>query len=118
MAIASIMDRYKYTRFVYGCLFEANQTGQTCFDPVFFHYPDDTMTYNDPEETFIVGNAILVVPVLDFVGKDNKYQAYFPEGNWTDLDDFSTIEVRSMLGPDHMKQNLTAKDTTVRKFLK
>lgn len=76
------------------------------------------MTYNDPEETFIVGNAILVVPVLDFVGKDNKYQAYFPEGNWTDLDDFSTIEVRSMLGPDHMKQNLTAKDTTVRKFLK
>jgi len=29
------------------------------------------MTYNDVENTFIVGNAILVAPVVDFVGKDN-----------------------------------------------
>ena len=76
------------------------------------------MTYNDVENTFIVGNAILVAPVVDFVGNDSMYQAYIPAGNWTDLDDFSTLEVVPVLNPDHMKQNLTAKDTTVRKFLK
>jgi alpha-glucosidase (family GH31 glycosyl hydrolase) len=75
------------------------------------------MTYNDIENTFIVGNAVLVAPVLDFLEKDNIYEAYFPAGNWTDLDDFSTIEVIPVIDPSHMKQKLTAKDTTVKKFL-
>lgn len=115
MANASIHDRYKYARFVYGCLFDASQSGQTCFDPVLFHYPTDNKTYTDIEHTFIVGDSILVAPVVESLPKDKTYEAYFPAGNWTDLDDYTTHEVK-MNTTDKMK--LTAKDTTVQKYLR
>jgi len=116
MANASIWDRYKYTRFVYGCLFEASGSGQTCFDPLLFHYPTDNMTYTDIEHTFMVGDSILVAPVVESLASTTtKYEAYFPAGNWTDLDDFTTSEVKA---GTTTKMSLTAKTTTVNKFLR
>lgn len=88
-------------------------SGRTCFDPVLFHYYDDEKTYMDVEHTFIVGDSILVAPVLDKLGADKKYQAYFPAGNWTDLDDWSVHHVKAN-STDMM--SLTAKET-VNKFL-
>lgn len=116
MANASIYDRYKYTRFVYGCLFESSNSGQTCFDPLLFHYPTDKMTYTDIENTFLVGDSILVAPVVQSLkSTTDKYEAYFPTGNWTDLDDYTTQEVKN---GTTTKMTLTAKTTTVNKFLR
>jgi len=116
MANASIWDRYKYTRFVYGCLFEASQSGQTCFDPLLFHYPTDNMTYTNIEHTFMVGDSILVAPVVEALASTtDKYEAYFPAGNWTDLDDYTTHEVKNGTTTN---MNLTATVTTVNKFLR
>ena len=89
MARRAIFDRYRYTRFMYTCLFEASKTGKTCFDPLLFHYPDTYGSYMDTEQTFLVGDAIKVSPVLQSKENmtDNKYDVFFPKGKWIDLDD-------------------------------
>lgn len=61
----AMTQRYMYLRHMYTCLFEASQTGQTCFDPLLFHYPDDDEVYNNIENTFIVGDALKIAPVLE-----------------------------------------------------
>jgi alpha-glucosidase (family GH31 glycosyl hydrolase) len=80
---------------MYTCLFEASIYGKTCYDPLMFHYPNDMNVYTDIEETFIVGDAIKVTPVLSAKagmeyceGSTEKkcVSSYFPEGTWVDLD--------------------------------
>lgn len=34
-------DRYQYLRLMYTCMFEASKFGTTCFDPLFYHFPED-----------------------------------------------------------------------------
>lgn len=41
MAKASLMERLRNSRQMYTCLFEAQNSGETCFDPLFFHFPTD-----------------------------------------------------------------------------
>lgn len=62
MAIESIKERYKYLMLMQTCLKTAEETGNTCFDPLFFHYPDASQ--DDIEHTFIAANSIKVSPVL------------------------------------------------------
>lgn len=81
-----MLDRYQYVRLMYTCLFEASKWGSTCFDPLFYHYPEDENTYKDVESTFIVANAIKVSPVISAgVKENNEYMSYFPAGAWTSL---------------------------------
>ena len=44
-AFASIHYRYQYVRLIYTCLYEASMWGTTCFDPLFFHYPEDDKAF-------------------------------------------------------------------------
>jgi len=62
MAIDSIKERYKYLMFLYTCMF-STKDGNTCFDPMLFHYPDEEEAYNNIEQNFIVGDALKVSPV-------------------------------------------------------
>eukprot|EP00350_Pseudokeronopsis_sp_OXSARD2_P008340 CAMPEP_0170555920 /NCGR_PEP_ID=MMETSP0211-20121228/14669_1 /TAXON_ID=311385 /ORGANISM="Pseudokeronopsis sp., Strain OXSARD2" /LENGTH=62 /DNA_ID=CAMNT_0010865949 /DNA_START=99 /DNA_END=283 /DNA_ORIENTATION=+ len=55
MAKESLFDRYQYLRHMYTCLFEANQYGGSCIDPLFFYYPEDESLYDNIEESFMVG---------------------------------------------------------------
>jgi len=51
--------------------------------PLIFDYPFDQGCFEDPESTFMVGDAIKVSPVI---AKGTKtYQVYFPAGRWADL---------------------------------
>ena len=61
----ALYDRYSYLRMMYTCLFEASQQAQTCFDPLFFHYPNDPNTYDNVEDNFIAAGAVKVAPILD-----------------------------------------------------
>ena len=45
IARESIYDRYQYIRQMYTCLYEINQWGGSCFDPLFFYYPGDQNTF-------------------------------------------------------------------------
>lgn len=110
MAKNAIIDRYSYIHFMYTCLYEASVYGRTCYDPLIFHYPEIESVYDDTEETFLVGDAILVSPVLlpykdmkettqPVPGQENKrIDAFFPPGTWVNLDDFLAINIKEPKG--------------------
>jgi len=85
----AIHDRLQYLRHLYTCLFEASKSGQTCFDPLFFHYPYDDSTFMETEHSFIVGDALKVSPVLAPGVK--TIRSYFPRGSWVSMKDFGDI---------------------------
>lgn len=94
--VDAIFERYKYARHMYGCLFEASQSGQTCFDPLFYHYgfPMDGI-----EDQFIFANAIKVAPIMqDYSETELLFPVFFPPGSWVNLDDFSVVRVNKTEG--------------------
>jgi len=64
MAKNALYDRLQYMRHLYTCIYEAHAEGGTCFDPLFFYYPELDDAYNDIEHTFIVAGTFKVSPVL------------------------------------------------------
>ena len=101
----SLIDRLQYTRLLYTCLYDASQTGETCFDPLFFHYPNDTLAMNDPEHSFMFANQIKVSPVMEegVCNTENRtFKSYFPSpgydidgeaitGRWVNLDNYADV---------------------------
>lgn len=84
---------------MYTCLFEVNQRGGSCFDPLFYHYPNDAETYKDYESTFIVANNLKVSPILDKLADGaTTFKSYFPQGKWVNLADLSEIIDTSKAG--------------------
>ena len=77
---------------------------QTCFDPLFYYFPEDDNVYKNYEEQFIVGGAIKVAPILT-PGIADSYPVYFPHGTWVNLADYSEI----ITGP--VTKNITTKLT-------
>ncbi len=59
---------------------EAARTGLPVVRHLFIHYPEDPNTYGLSYEQFLVGNDLMVVPVLDPGRK--TVEAYFPAGQW------------------------------------
>mmetsp|Transcript_43930 Transcript_43930/g.42469 ORF Transcript_43930/g.42469 Transcript_43930/m.42469 type:complete len:212 (+) Transcript_43930:2194-2829(+) len=93
MAKESLFDRYQYLRHMYTCLFEANQYGGSCIDPLFFYYPEDESLYDNIEESFMVGGALKVSPILAALDGATTFDSYFPEGDWVNLADFSVNSI-------------------------
>jgi len=89
MAKNALFDRLQYSRQMYTCLFEATQTGETCFDPLLFHYPNVNAVFENIEETFIAAGHLKVSPVL--TAGATSVDTFFPNGDWVDLTDFSNI---------------------------
>lgn len=82
-------------RLIYTCLFEASQNGGSCYDPLFFHFPEDEDTYENIEHTFIVANALKVSPVLQSnLTENSKNSVYFPAGTWVSMADYGDIIVQ------------------------
>ena len=97
---------------MYGCLFEASQNGQTCFDPLFYHYG---FPMEDIESTFIVGDAIKVSPVLEELDYIGPINVFFPPGNWVDLEDYEVLTVDNPEG--EIKEIVSEKNFLIRKHL-
>ena len=73
-------------------MFEVYRKGGTCFDPLFFHYPNDPEVYNDIESSFIVANSLKVSPILTKLEEgEATFKSYFPTGLWVNLADPSEI---------------------------
>ena len=88
-ALNAQSDRLQYLRQMYSCMFVASQGGESCYDPIFMHYPFINASYENPEHTFIVANAFKVSPVLE--PNVTTYQSFFPNGEWINLNNFSDI---------------------------
>lgn len=86
--------------------------GGTCFDPLFFHYPEDEVTYNNIEHSFIYANTLKVTPVLDYETSKSFYlRSYFPKGEWVNFNDLKDI-VKSKGGEDGWKDLHVPKDSS------
>lgn len=76
---------------MYTCLFEINQYGGSCFDPLFYYYPTDANTFDQVEHTFMVSGALKVSPILN-ANVTYNFSSYFPAGRWVDLSDYSVVD--------------------------
>lgn len=59
---------------------DAAANGSPVARPLFFHYPDDPVSYRADQDEFLLGADILVAPVLD-PGQSTR-RLYLPAGNW------------------------------------
>ena len=87
-----MQKRYAYLGAMYTCLFEVSTRGGTCFDPLFYHYPDDQYAHSDYESSFIFANVLKVSPILSTLKSTaTTYNSYFPSGVWVNVEDRSEI---------------------------
>lgn len=104
-AINALSDRLQYLRQFYTCMFLASQGGESCYDPMFMHYPSLEEAYENPEHTFISANTFKVSPVLE--PNVTNYFSFFPNGEWINLNNFTDVLfVNGTNGSDMV--NLTA----------
>jgi len=96
-------QRLNVARHFYTCLYKVSQDGGTCFDPLLFHFPEDDVTFNNIEHSFIYANTLKITPVLDYETSKSFYQrSYFPKGEWVNFNDLNDI-VKSKGGEDGWK---------------
>lgn len=89
MATNALYDRLQYSRLLYTCMFNIHHNGGSCFDPLFFHYPELEGAFTNIEHTFIFANSLKVTPVL--TAGATTVDSYFPNGNWLSLRDWSVV---------------------------
>lgn len=101
-------DRMQYLRLLYTCMFEVSDSGGTCVDPVHFRYGVAADKYKaslpDVTTQFIAAGSLLVSPIMNMTNGANSFQAYFPQGQWVNMadwtevingtDDYTTLQVR------------------------
>lgn len=88
LAQNALLQRLSFSRLIYGCLFEASRNGQSCVDPLFFHYPTYDAVYKNEETEFILANALKVTPKLV---PGDKVTGFFPKGSWVNVHKFNDI---------------------------
>jgi alpha-glucosidase (family GH31 glycosyl hydrolase) len=109
MASASLKERLRYSRQLYTCMFEAKDSGNTCFDPVFFYFPTDDKAVEHTEKNFVFANSILVTPVNQ--PNVETVKSYLPAGQWVSMKDYKVTtsggeEVEIAVQPDVAIQHL------------
>jgi alpha-glucosidase (family GH31 glycosyl hydrolase) len=80
--------RYKLLTFFYTLLHKAHVTGLPVARVLFYVFPEDAATL-DISDQFLLGDAILVSPVL--TGGQTSVKAYFPNGTWYNLFDWFVV---------------------------
>lgn len=79
----AIGRRYRLMPYLHTLMYEASATGVPSVRPLFMEFPDDYKAY-DLYGQFMVGDSILVTPVLDSTMK-TQIDAYIPRWTWYDL---------------------------------
>ena len=92
-------------------MFEVNNSGGTCLDPVQFRYPvsSDKFKAQLPDVTtqFIFAGSLLVSPIMNATNGAQTFSAYFPKGSWVNMADWSEV----ISGKDDYVTTLKVRDT-------
>jgi len=73
--------RYQLIPYLQACALEASQKGLPVMRAMPLAFPDDPLAWGFDEQ-YMLGSALLVVPVL---AADNTVRFYLPKGEWFDL---------------------------------
>ena len=80
-------------------MYESHKEGGTIVRPTFFEFFYDDKTFEDTEQTFMVGPSILVAPVLSKLEGEKKYNVHFPAGKWVDLHNLAAAPIDTITTP-------------------
>ena len=75
--------RYKLLPYFYTIMADGNMNGDTASRFLWINFPEDVNTYELATGQFMVGDYLMVSPVLE-EGK-TEVSAYFPKGNWWNI---------------------------------
>ena len=79
----AIRQKYSLLHYYYTKLYEVSLFGGSMYSPVYFSYPEDENAYLDRNDTFMIGESLLIAPVL-YQGA-TEVTPYCPNDNWYDL---------------------------------
>lgn len=83
LAREAIALRYGLLPLWYTLMRESHESGSPMIRPMFWHYPDDDRSYRRAfQHQFMVGDALLVAPVLD--QGQRRQEVFLPPGRWLD----------------------------------
>lgn len=71
-------QRAPFTRYIYSQMFARNYTGGQLVYPLLYDFPEDDNCLENIEDTYMLGNAIKVSPVLTAQGNETTFDSYFP----------------------------------------
>eukprot|EP01022_Parablepharisma_sp_SALTPOND_P002386 TRINITY_DN1097_c0_g1_i1.p1 TRINITY_DN1097_c0_g1~~TRINITY_DN1097_c0_g1_i1.p1 ORF type:complete len:2193 (+),score=167.35 TRINITY_DN1097_c0_g1_i1:16766-23344(+) len=83
-ARVALQLRYSLIRYMYTLHMTTAMKGGVYFMPLFYEFPYDTETYKETEQTFMVGSALKISPVLNEGA--TQLTTYFPNSNWYSLE--------------------------------
>ncbi len=72
-------ERYRLLPYLYTTVWQAHKEGTPIIRPLFFEFPNDSMTYSVMDE-YLWGTDFLVAPILH--KKAQSRRVYLPEGVW------------------------------------
>jgi lysosomal alpha-glucosidase len=82
-AYKALRFRYSLIRYIYTQMFHSSSYGGVVFQPIFFQFPNDEVAYNNIDNQFMLGDSLLVSPILNL--NENDIEAYFPNANWNEF---------------------------------
>jgi len=83
--------RYRILPYLYNEFYNASKTGIPIMRPMFLQYQDDDECYREEAgRQFMVGDSLLVAPVLS--DREMSKKLYLPAGRWMDLWDCKVYE--------------------------
>lgn len=112
--IEAMNQRLPFTRYIYSQMFSANYTGGQLVYPLLYDYPEDDNCLDNIEYTYMLGDAIKVSPDMAPKNQFNNetFEAYFPQGVWRDLNDWTGI-INASAGGDYFNISRTPGKTQI-----
>ncbi len=75
--------RYTLLPYLLHCANQASATGKPVVRAMLLEFPDDEMTWII-EDQYMLGDALLVAPVLEPIHQSRRRRVYLPKGTWYD----------------------------------